>query len=289
MFQWIKRLFGSKSAATPAPASPNLPSASTMSFTVEPPLTSFDERKVFTPNKGSKVIIPSAVVLHHSDGSYRGGVEWIATPASKVSYHVLIARDGRRTARRVDDDVRRLQVTVQKSKTMQHGHRAHGAQDRLHHGRGVAAPRPLVERRPLDERAHEPQSPAFGSAKCSHFGHTEAFGIREKSRFAQERRVLFAAVRSTENLERKRLAGEHIAHREYRPSTAGPKERERLVAVWKRGQSVGHARSLHESKRGTDAARASRISVVTEPQTALRISPGAEENRNSCSRQTTDR
>jgi hypothetical protein len=32
-----------------------------------------------------------------SDGSYRGGVEWIANPASKVSYHVLIARDGRRT------------------------------------------------------------------------------------------------------------------------------------------------------------------------------------------------
>jgi N-acetyl-anhydromuramyl-L-alanine amidase AmpD len=51
----------------------------------------------FTPNKGSKVIIPSAVVLHHSDGSYRGGVAWISNPASKVSYHVLIARDGRRT------------------------------------------------------------------------------------------------------------------------------------------------------------------------------------------------
>jgi N-acetyl-anhydromuramyl-L-alanine amidase AmpD len=97
MFQWIKRLFGSKSAASPAPASPNLLSASTMSFTVEPRLTSFDERKVYTPNKGSKVIIPSAVVLHHSDGSYRGGVAWISNPASKVSYHVLIARDGRRT------------------------------------------------------------------------------------------------------------------------------------------------------------------------------------------------
>jgi N-acetyl-anhydromuramyl-L-alanine amidase AmpD len=68
-----------------------------MNFTVERPLTSFDERKVSTPNKGSKVIIPQAVVLHHSDGSYRGGCEWISNPASKVSYHVLIARDGRRT------------------------------------------------------------------------------------------------------------------------------------------------------------------------------------------------
>jgi N-acetyl-anhydromuramyl-L-alanine amidase AmpD len=97
MWNWIRKLFGKPSDATPAPASPNLPSASTTSFIVEPPLTTFDERKVATPNKGSKVIIPEAVVLHHSDGSYRGGVAWIANPASKVSYHVLIARDGRRT------------------------------------------------------------------------------------------------------------------------------------------------------------------------------------------------
>jgi N-acetyl-anhydromuramyl-L-alanine amidase AmpD len=97
MWNWIRKLFGSKSDATPAPALPNLPSASTTSFTVEPPLTNYDERKVSTPNKGSKVIIPEAVVLHHSDGSYRGGVAWISNPASKVSYHVLIARDGRRT------------------------------------------------------------------------------------------------------------------------------------------------------------------------------------------------
>jgi AmpD protein len=97
MWNWIRKLFGKPSDATPAPASPNLPSASTTSFTVEPPLTNYDERKVSTPNKGSKVIIPEAVVLHHSDGSYRGGVAWISNPASKVSYHVLIARDGRRT------------------------------------------------------------------------------------------------------------------------------------------------------------------------------------------------
>ena len=97
MWNWIRRLFGSRSDATPAPASPNLPSASTTSFVVEPPLTTFDERRVSTPNKGSKVIIPEAIVLHHSDGSYRGGVEWISNPASNVSYHVLIARDGRRT------------------------------------------------------------------------------------------------------------------------------------------------------------------------------------------------
>jgi N-acetyl-anhydromuramyl-L-alanine amidase AmpD len=104
MWNWIRKLFGSKSDATPAPASPNFVSASSPSFTVEPPKTSYDERRVSTPNKGSKVIIPEAVVLHHSDGSYRGGVAWISNPASKVSYHVLISRDGRRTVFANDTD-----------------------------------------------------------------------------------------------------------------------------------------------------------------------------------------
>ena len=97
MWQWITRLFGKPSVATPAPASPNSASVSTTSFTVEPPKTTYDERRVSTPNKGRQPIKPEAVVLHHSGGSYRGGVAWIANPASKVSYHVLIARDGRRT------------------------------------------------------------------------------------------------------------------------------------------------------------------------------------------------
>jgi N-acetyl-anhydromuramyl-L-alanine amidase AmpD len=104
MWKWIKNLFGKKSANGPAPASPSLPFASTTSFTVEPPKTSYDERRVNTPNKGRTSIKPEAVVLHHSDGSYRGGVAWIANPASKVSYHVLISRDGRRTVFANDTD-----------------------------------------------------------------------------------------------------------------------------------------------------------------------------------------
>ena len=104
MWKWIKNLFGKQSANGPAPASPSLPSASTTSFTVEPPVRSYDERRVNTPNKGRTSIKPEAVVLHHSDGSYRGGVAWIADPKSKVSYHVLIARDGRRTVFANDTD-----------------------------------------------------------------------------------------------------------------------------------------------------------------------------------------
>ena len=104
MWQWIKRLFGKQSDATRLPASPNSVSVSTPSFIAEPPQTTYDERRVNTPNKGRSPIKPEAVVLHHSDGSYRGGVAWIADPKSKVSYHVLIARDGRRTVFANDTD-----------------------------------------------------------------------------------------------------------------------------------------------------------------------------------------
>jgi N-acetyl-anhydromuramyl-L-alanine amidase AmpD len=104
MWNWIKRLFGKPSDATPAPASPSYVSASIPSFTAEPPKAAYDERRVSTPNKGSKPIRPEAIVLHHSDGSYRGGCAWIADPKSKVSYHVLIARDGKRTVFAQDTD-----------------------------------------------------------------------------------------------------------------------------------------------------------------------------------------
>jgi N-acetyl-anhydromuramyl-L-alanine amidase AmpD len=97
MWTWIKKLFGRKPDATPAPALPSSVSASSPSFIVELPKTNFDERKVSTPNKQANCICPEAIIMHHSDGSYLGGVEWIADPVSKVSYHVLIARDGRRT------------------------------------------------------------------------------------------------------------------------------------------------------------------------------------------------
>ena len=105
MWNWIKKIFGKQSDAIRLPVLPSLSSVATTNFTVEPPpKTSYDERRVSTPNKQSNCIAPEAIVLHHSDGSYRGGVEWIASPVSKVSYHVLIARDGRRTVFGSDTD-----------------------------------------------------------------------------------------------------------------------------------------------------------------------------------------
>jgi N-acetylmuramoyl-L-alanine amidase len=81
-----------------------LPYASTTSSTTASSTKTYDQRRVFTPNKQPNRIKPEAIVLHHSDGSYLGGIEWIANPASKVSYHVLIARDGRRTVFADDTD-----------------------------------------------------------------------------------------------------------------------------------------------------------------------------------------
>ena len=58
---------------------------------------SYHETRAKTPNVSPRAIVPKAVVLHHSGGSYAGGVSWIKNPQSRVSYHVLVAQDGRRT------------------------------------------------------------------------------------------------------------------------------------------------------------------------------------------------
>lgn len=51
-----------------------------------------------TPNVSSgRVIRPTHIVLHHTSGSYNGSVSWCLNPASKVSYHCIVARNGERT------------------------------------------------------------------------------------------------------------------------------------------------------------------------------------------------
>ena len=54
--------------------------------------------EVFKPSPNqSKTIDPKFICLHHSDGSYEGGVDWILQEKSRVSYHYLIDSDGSRT------------------------------------------------------------------------------------------------------------------------------------------------------------------------------------------------
>ena len=112
MWQSILKLLGLGSESGPVPSLPSSPSASKPNSTKEPSTVkppakkNYLETKATTPNKSQKRIKPLAIVLHHSGGSYAGGVSWIKNPASKVSYHCLIARDGRRTV--FGDDTNRM-------------------------------------------------------------------------------------------------------------------------------------------------------------------------------------
>ncbi len=115
---WIKRCllslpFLRASKVGPLPTSPSSSASSTKNSTPAPSITakaeaskpksksvppkSYPETKAKTPNVSAKPIIPKAIVLHHSGGSYAGGVAWIKNPASRVSYHCLVAPDGKRT------------------------------------------------------------------------------------------------------------------------------------------------------------------------------------------------
>ena len=83
-----------KSTNAPKPTSEQKPSAQS---TRQKSLNSYPETRTKTPNVSAKPIVPQAIVLHHSGGSYAGGVSWIKDPKSRVSYHCLVAPDGRRT------------------------------------------------------------------------------------------------------------------------------------------------------------------------------------------------
>jgi N-acetyl-anhydromuramyl-L-alanine amidase AmpD len=86
--------FTPKSTAAPKPSAKPPKSAPS---TKAKSRSSYAETRVKTPNVSPKAIVPKAIVLHHSGGSYAGGVSWIKSPQSRVSYHVLVAPDGRRT------------------------------------------------------------------------------------------------------------------------------------------------------------------------------------------------
>jgi N-acetyl-anhydromuramyl-L-alanine amidase AmpD len=113
VWQWFQKLWRKPSNAGRLPTSQSYSSSSKSSSTSEPTTTpkaaaskkpspaarakSYPETKAKTPNVSAKAIVPRAVVLHHSGGSYAGGVSWIRNPKSRVSYHVLVGQDGRRT------------------------------------------------------------------------------------------------------------------------------------------------------------------------------------------------
>ena len=51
-----------------------------------------------TPNiSPGRNITPTHIILHHTSGAYAGSVSWCLDPISKVSYHCIVARNGKRT------------------------------------------------------------------------------------------------------------------------------------------------------------------------------------------------
>lgn len=98
---YLKRLFAPLLRG-PRPTLPNSSRSSIPKSTPAPSISvsevkRYPETKSKTPNVSAKAIVPRAIVLHHSGGSYAGGVAWIKNPQSRVSYHCLVAPDGRRT------------------------------------------------------------------------------------------------------------------------------------------------------------------------------------------------
>jgi N-acetyl-anhydromuramyl-L-alanine amidase AmpD len=111
--KWFNHLFAVFRAGPPS-ISRNLSTPSKLSLKSEPkkpsalpksaPSTkakspkSYPEKLLNSPNvTRGKRIKPKAIVLHHTSGSYAGSVAWCMNPASKVSYHCIVARDGRRS------------------------------------------------------------------------------------------------------------------------------------------------------------------------------------------------
>jgi N-acetyl-anhydromuramyl-L-alanine amidase AmpD len=111
--KWFNHLFAVFRAGPPS-ISPNLSTPSKPSLKSEQkkpsaqlksaPATKaksrsgYPEKLLNTPNVSrGKRIKPQAIVLHHTSGSYAGSVAWCMNPASRVSYHCIVAKDGRRS------------------------------------------------------------------------------------------------------------------------------------------------------------------------------------------------
>lgn len=68
------------------------------SATASPATKFYPQTHRRTPNiSPGRSITPTHVILHHTSGPYAGSVSWCCDPKSKVSYHCIISRSGKRT------------------------------------------------------------------------------------------------------------------------------------------------------------------------------------------------
>ncbi len=83
--------------STDAPTKPPRPPKSAPATKAKSP-KSYPEKLLNTPNVSQgRRITPKAIVLHHTSGSYAGSVAWCCDPKSRVSYHAIVAKDGKRS------------------------------------------------------------------------------------------------------------------------------------------------------------------------------------------------
>jgi len=97
---FLRRMFPiAQPPAEPAPApAKSKPAGTPSSPTASAPVRYYPQTNRKTPNvSAGRVIKPTHIVLHHSSGAYAGSVSWCMDPVSKVSYHCIIARNGKRT------------------------------------------------------------------------------------------------------------------------------------------------------------------------------------------------
>lgn len=79
------------------PAKPTSKPAKTSGL-LKPEPKFYQQTNKKTPNiSAGRVIKPTHIIVHHTSGAYAGSVSWCSDPVSKVSYHCIIARNGKRT------------------------------------------------------------------------------------------------------------------------------------------------------------------------------------------------
>lgn len=99
-FDFLRRMFPmAQPPAAPAPTpAKSKPAGTPLSPTASAPVRYYPQTNRKTPNvSAGRVIRPTHVILHHTSGAYAGSVSWCMDPVSKVSYHCIIARNGKRT------------------------------------------------------------------------------------------------------------------------------------------------------------------------------------------------
>ena len=94
----LRRFFsGGTTSVSSAPSQP-VEAPLPPSAPLPQPTRYYQQTNRHTPNiSPGRTIYPTHIILHHTSGSYTGSVAWCLNPASKVSYHCIVARNGKRT------------------------------------------------------------------------------------------------------------------------------------------------------------------------------------------------